>query len=249
MNNSCPNCGAVYNVAAKDIGRRIRCKKCQTPLTVTENGLEVDQPVGSAAMPAAPAAGTFEDMEDDIAAARKPKAGGRRFGAGLDAGDALAKIGGIPTLLFGFGVFLVIFTGFQDAIGRANLERRDAQYNVGKIDHEKEIEAINTRKDLKESDKSDLVKKENDRWTTEEKDLRTRKDTSRYANQQSGYWDKYFLMFGFLFVAFGCVGYLRADSALLLRVVAGVILTAMVLGLLKQATGTAAGVGATLNLG
>src|SRR5688572_25569716 len=45
VNNTCPTCGAVYNVAAKDIGRRIRCKKCATGLTVSDAGLELDEPM------------------------------------------------------------------------------------------------------------------------------------------------------------------------------------------------------------
>jgi predicted Zn finger-like uncharacterized protein len=252
MNNSCPSCGAIYNVAAKDVGRRIRCKKCQTALVVTENGLELDQPGAAAAAAATP----FEDVAadddgDDIVPSKKAKAKdrGRRLGAGIDPGEALAKIGGIPTLLFGFGVFLVVFTGFQEAIGKAKIERRIAQYNEAKADHDKEIEAINNNKDVKESDKSDRIKKENERWEKEEKSLKTDQTASTYANQKSGYVDKYFLMFGFLLIAFGCLGYLRADSALLLRVVAGIILTAMVLGLFKMAVGGGAAIGAGVAVG
>jgi predicted Zn finger-like uncharacterized protein len=40
MNNTCPACGAAYNVSARDIGRRISCKKCGTPLAVTDPILE-----------------------------------------------------------------------------------------------------------------------------------------------------------------------------------------------------------------
>ena len=42
MNNACPECGAVYAVAEKDIGRRIACKKCNTALIVAEDGLNRD---------------------------------------------------------------------------------------------------------------------------------------------------------------------------------------------------------------
>lgn len=253
MNNSCPTCGAVYNVAPKDMGRRIKCKKCQTALVVTENGLETEQPGGAAPpLPSAAPSSAFDDvLVDDGPSPRKSKLRdrGRRFGAGLDTGDLLTKIGGIPTLLFGFGVFLVVFTGFQEAIGRAKIERRVAQYNEGKMEHDKEVEAINNNKDLKEADKADKIKKENERWEKEEKTLKADQAASTYANQKSGYVDKYVLMFGFLLIAFGCLGYLRADTALLLRVVAGIILVAMVLGLFKTAVGVAAGVGAAVNIG
>jgi hypothetical protein len=245
----------VYNVAAKDIGRRIKCKKCQTALMVTENGLEVDQPGAAPAAPPVAAPASFEDIAadegDEVVSTKKGRGRdrGRRLGAGFDTTDMLSKIGGIPTLLFGFGVFMVVFTGFQDAIGRAKLERRDAQYAEAKADHDKEIEAINNNKDIKESDKSDRVKKENERWEKEEKTLRADQQASKFANQKSGYVDKYFLMFGFLLIAFGCMGYLRADSALLLRVVAGIILTAMVLGFFRIALGAGARVGAGVEIG
>jgi hypothetical protein len=45
------------------------------------------------------------------------------------------------------------------------------------------------------------------------------------------------------------MGYLMAEQAMLLRVVAGIILVAMVLGLFKVALGTSAGVGAAVGIG
>ena len=38
MNNACPSCGAVYAVTAKDIGRKIKCKKCSSALRVDDTG-------------------------------------------------------------------------------------------------------------------------------------------------------------------------------------------------------------------
>ena len=74
-------------------------------------------------------------------------------------------------------------------------------------------------------------------------------DVADYSNRKSGYIDKYYLLFGFLFIAFGCLGYLMAEQAMLLRVVAGVILVAMILGLFKIAVGTAAGLDAGVRIG
>jgi predicted Zn finger-like uncharacterized protein len=47
MNNACPECGAVYAVAEKDIGRRIACKKCSTTLVVTADGLQRESEAGA----------------------------------------------------------------------------------------------------------------------------------------------------------------------------------------------------------
>jgi hypothetical protein len=244
MNSACPSCGTLYVLAAKHLGRRKHCKKCQALLLVTENGFKIDRPAPDAGVGDANAA-------DGGLAAKMRKAGerGRQLAAGFDSAGALAKIGGLPSLLFGVGIFLVVFTGFQDAIGRAKIERRVAQYNEAKADHDKEVDAINGNKDLTESARADRAKRESERWEREGKALKADHAASASANQRSGYVDKYVLMFGFLLVAFGCAGHLRADSALPLRVVAGVILTGMVLGLFRVAVGTAAGLDAGVRLG
>ena len=48
MNSACPTCGAVYAVTPKDVGRKLKCKKCKTALAVTDAGLVVDTPSASA---------------------------------------------------------------------------------------------------------------------------------------------------------------------------------------------------------
>lgn len=243
MNNACPSCGAIYNVAAKDVGRRIRCKKCSTGLIVTDAGLEVDDPDAVAA--AADDGGEVEAPRKKI---KKTASGESRMPA-IKPMELLAKVGGIPTVLFGLGIFLVVFTGFQDAIGVANVARQQAKYDEGKADHEKQIQAINDNKDLKESDKTERIEKENKSWTSEEKSLLANRQAAGYSAKKSGYIDKYVLMFGFLLIAFGCMGYLQVGSPLLLRIVAAVILVSMVLALFKAAAGTGAGVGITAGIG
>ena len=53
MNNACPKCGRRYQVEPKDIGRRILCKQCGTPLIVTSAGLSL-QPAMPNPAPQAP---------------------------------------------------------------------------------------------------------------------------------------------------------------------------------------------------
>ena len=237
MNSACPSCGAVYVLAPRHIGRRKTCKKCQAALLVTESGLKLDQPADGA------------KPRDWGGAARRDAAVdlGRRLVAHVDPKGLAARAGGAHALLFGVGLFLVVFTGFQDAIGKAKVERRAAQYGEGKADHEREVEAINANKDLKETDKAERVRKEVERWEKEGRALKAAQAATAFAHQQSGYTDKYALMLGFMLLGFGCVGYLRTESALLLRVVAGVILTGMVLGLFRVAVG--AGIGAGVSIG
>src|SRR5206468_131012 len=142
MNNSCPSCGAIYNVAAKDIGRRIKCKKCQTALIVTENGLEVDQPVVPAAA-AAPAAPLFDDEDDgdEVVSTKKGKDRGRRYAGppGPSLGERLEKVGGIPTLIMGFGAFLVIVFLFLPIIGSAAVSRADGAVKRKEMEQQAKI--------------------------------------------------------------------------------------------------------------
>ena len=52
---------------------------------------------------------------------------------------------------------------------------------------------------------------------------------TKISNRRDVWLETYGLMFGFIFVAFGCLGYLRSDQPLTLRIVAAVILGAMML--------------------
>ena len=41
MNNSCPNCGTVYNITPQLIGRSTTCKKCGAALVIDASGLQL----------------------------------------------------------------------------------------------------------------------------------------------------------------------------------------------------------------
>jgi predicted Zn finger-like uncharacterized protein len=242
MNNACPSCGAVYAVAAKDIGRKIKCKKCGSALMVADSGLVIDAPVP----PPPPAAAVVEDdggdfeTGDEVVTARGKKGKKSRDRdddrRGGGAGDILAKIGGIPTILFGLGVFLVIWFSFMEPIGNAAIDR--ASMSVQKIDNEK---ATKLKKVLPKGKKmSDLTadelkkfeedsKKINEDYEKQAEAAREEAQDARIDNVRSKKFDKYGQMFGFMFLAFGCIGYLRSDQPLVLRIVAGVILAFMMM--------------------
>src|SRR5436853_399181 len=125
MNTACPSCGAIYAVAAKDIGRKIKCKKCGTALKVDDSGLVLDTPTGGAPpIPATPAAATpaddFDTGDDDRGAKKKSKRDrdrdrdDRPRGPGF--GEFIQKVGGWPTVLFGFGVFFTLYFFFQPTL-------------------------------------------------------------------------------------------------------------------------------------
>lgn len=41
MNNSCPNCGTVYNITPQLIGKSTSCKKCGASLIIDASGLQL----------------------------------------------------------------------------------------------------------------------------------------------------------------------------------------------------------------
>lgn len=41
MNNSCPNCGTVYNITPQLIGKSTTCKKCNAALVIDASGLQL----------------------------------------------------------------------------------------------------------------------------------------------------------------------------------------------------------------
>lgn len=252
MNNTCPNasCGAVYTVTAKDVGRKIKCKKCGIALRVDDSGLVEDD------RDEAP------DVDDaDSGAAPRKK---RSFGGGgnplAKLGGFVEKVGGVPTALFGLGIFLTIWfffgaittapNGASDNRAKAlaaqvRLER-DQEYTKAEgeppeqpeLDADaKTIEAYSAAK--KEYDKN-LAKKKKDIDKKFKKPLYEAND--RYAetqisNARGQVFDQNGLMFGFLFLSFGCLAFVRGEGNLILRIVAGSILTLVLLVILMKFSG------------
>lgn len=237
MNNTCPTCGAVYNVAAKDVGRRIRCKKCGTGLLVSEAGLEVDDagveamPTRSAPPSAPRSAPPVEDFED------APPVRGRRGrdeaprparGGGLpfDPLQVFKDFGGVPTLLFGFGSFLVIVFLFQPIIGTAAISRAEGARERLDLDWSAQLRKL--QKDKKSPEDIEAARekffKDNDRDRVEDS-----VSYERVSNKRSRWFEMYGMMFGFLFLMAGCLGYMMPGQTGVRRILGTVVLGAQVL--------------------
>ena len=234
MNNTCPTCGAVYNVAAKDIGRRIRCKKCATGLVVTDAGLEIDDPAvppvpsrGSAPPPPPP---TFQDLDDE-----PPRRGGRdrdrdrparSGGLAMDPLKIFKDFGGVPTLLFGFGAFLVIVFLFMPIIGNAAISRAEGARE--RLDLEWSIQLRKLQKDKKSPEDIEAARekffKDNDRDRVEDG-----VSFERVSNKRARWFEMYGMMFGFLFLMAGSLGYMMPEQTTVRRVLGTVVLGAQVL--------------------
>jgi hypothetical protein len=238
VNNACPTCGAIYNVAAKDVGRKLKCKKCNSALKVTDAGLEMDSGTGSAApvsdpKPAAAAAAAIEDEDEDEPVVKKKKKERYERGPGV---NPLVAIGGLPTVLFGFGVFLVIvFTSFP-IIGNAGSKRAGAYVDKLKMEQAQKIKNLIpkgkkpgdlTSDDLKKIEEDS--KKINEDYEKRISEAAQDAENTKISNIRDEWLEMYGLMFGFLFVAFGCIGYLRTEQPLTLKIVAAVVLAIMML--------------------
>ncbi len=253
MNNACPSCEAVYAVSAKDIGRKIKCKKCGTALRVDEEGLVEDAP-GSGA----------PDGEVEGEGIAPPKSRKPRFSGANSPkiGELIEKLGGIPTALFGFGVFLTIYFFFQQTTSAPNGisdNRAKAAAMRVKLEQDQEIRKVegdapdqpdldadakaleNYSNAKKEYDKS-LAKKRKDIDKKYKKPLNEANDDytlTQISNARGLLWDQYGLMFGFLFLSFGCIAFIRGDGNLVLRIVAGTILTLLFLVVFAKFSGCA----------
>jgi hypothetical protein len=251
VNNTCPPCGAIYNVAQKDVGRKIKCKKCGTPLMVTDAGFVVDAPPATPAMAApVPSAAIADDFAVDdppatpAAARSKPVRAPRAYsgGGGLDG------IGGVPTVLFGLGTFLVIFFAFMPLIGSAAIDRAKVSLEKLTTERDQKIKNLVPKGKRLPDLTSDEQKKVADDTTKIMDDYAKRlteaaedANAVRISNVRAVWLERYGLMFGFLFLSFGCIGYLRSQQPLTLRILAAVVLGAALLLIFASALGGCGG--------
>lgn len=232
----------------KDVGRKIKCKKCSASLRVTEKGLEEDD--GRATDEPKPAAVAEaddrddRDRDEDDRPTKKPKREKGPRGPGLDPMAVLASAGGIPTLVFGFGVFLVIVFTALPIIGVAGSDRAAAYVDKLELERTQKLEALVPKgkkdADLSEGERNKITedtKKINEDYDKRLKEARNDAASTKIGNRRDVWMERYGLMFGFLAVAFGCLGFLRTEQPLTLRIVAAVILGAMMLAMFGMFAG------------
>lgn len=263
MNNACPSCGAVYAVAVKDIGRKIKCKKCNSALIVSDAGLEFDAPPAPPPATAVAVADEEDDVDqvDEIVVTKSKKDKKSKFRessrGSVNFDGALTKMGGLPTVLFGFGVFLVILFTFQSSIGGAavkraamgpkklNLEMKNAQEAKLPKGKKSREELTDDERKIYDGEITKIAQEYAPKLREAEQD----KEETEIDNVRSIRNDRYGVMFGFLFVAFGCIGYLRTEQPLVMRIVAGVILSFMMMVVFVGMSGCGADKGPSIPLG
>lgn len=269
MNNACPECGAVYAVAEKDVGRRIACKKCNTALIVKDEGLVRDE--GAAAPKKEDTADRDRprarddddrprrrdddeddrprrrrDRDDDDGSERPRKPRGPGMGEYIKKLKGMGGMADVSTWLYGIGLFLTVYSYFSPQIDKAKTLGREGAKEVAKREFDAYDRSINKKPDDKvptadEKKTFDERKKEYEKRTEPELD-----DDIAYAraNEKRGHWwTQIFRLIGFFLLAFGSIGYLAPEKSMLQRILGG----GTILLILLQVIG--GGVGLLLNVG
>jgi predicted Zn finger-like uncharacterized protein len=204
MNNTCPECGTVYAVAPKDVGRRIACTKCGAVLAIGEGGFEKEKE-----------ADTSTVVERPLP--RKP-----RFTP--EFRERLRAMLDWPTAVFGLGAFLVLSMMFMPLVGKAKVERRTGLLQEEQFDHEAEIRKLRE----KPGNETKIVEAE-EAWKKRRESLEAEIKHAEFANSRSGYTDRYGLLLGFILMMVGSLRLMRTGEGLVKRIFGAVVLGAQML--------------------
>jgi predicted Zn finger-like uncharacterized protein len=268
MNNACPECGAIYAVAEKDIGRRIACKKCNTALVVAEEGLRRDS---EAAPPKADDADRDRARDDDDRGRRRERDDedrgerrgeddrGRRRGRDDDDGrdrdrerkvrtgpgvgevliSKLKSVGDVATWLYAIGLFFAIYGFFGKKIDDANLDYRKGEMQQAATEDAQDDRITRSKNDNKpsEGDIKDREKRKKDFENTEGPRLKERVDFGEANKLKGSWWNTMFQLIGFFLLAFGSIGFLKAENPPLKRILGGVTIFLILLNVIGGGAG------------
>jgi hypothetical protein len=219
MRNACPKCETVYAVTPKDVGRRIVCKKCGSALVIDDDGFRVDPPAPAEPMP-------VRDERDEPRVRERPRP--PRPPREPLMGPMWERVKPYldpPTVAFAAGVFLVIVALFMPLIGKAKVERRQAAITEERLYTDDLIKQLRAGK----SPNEERIKKVEEDWQKRREALDLDVKYAEVGNQMSVYWDRYWLLFGFLCLGFGAIGFMRDSQPLIRRIVGAVVVTAQML--------------------
>jgi hypothetical protein len=199
MNNACPECGAIYAVAEKDVGRRISCKKCNASLIVTEQGLEHDGPdAASSKKQDAPERDRERSRDrddsnrrrrnrDDDADDRPRKPKGPGFGEIM---KKIKSVADIPTWLYGIGLLVTIYSFHTPLLDSATVYSRIGEAQSAEIDNATDAREVNQRNDGKpsEDDRKNLEKRQKE-YAKEKPRLSEKIGSAQAAADKAQWWN------------------------------------------------------------
>jgi ribosomal protein S27AE len=199
MNNACPDCGSVYAVTPRDVGRRIVCTKCGVVLAIGETGIGKEASASAAATPS-------------VSQPRKPW-------LTPEFRERLRSAVDWPTVLFGTGAVLVLCMAFMPSIGTAKVERRTGVMQEEQFDHELEIKKLREKPGNEER-----IKASEEAWGKRRPYLESEIRYAEFSNARSGYTERYGLVLGFGILTAGSLGLMRSGENLVKRIFGAAVL-------------------------
>jgi predicted Zn finger-like uncharacterized protein len=225
MKNECPECGTVYAVTPKDVGRRIVCKKCGSVLVIDDDGfrLESGEPTPQKKKKDAEPSPVIRESEDqekpEVETEPLPKK------AKTPSMNVAALRGfynrfiDIPTILFGIGAFFVLIHLFMPFVAKAKVERRQGLLQEEQFDHEAALKKLKEKPGNEEK-----IKTAEENWAKRRDDLNADIKYAEFAGMRSGYLDRYGMLFGFVVLMIGSLGMMRSESGLVKRIFGAFVL-------------------------
>ncbi len=233
MNNVCPNCQAVYVVQPKDVGRRIKCKRCNVPLVVDANGLRLDDgsPIGSA--PGAETPMVTASTEPLIEEAMPTVIGSKPLPRQPDNNLLIAlESYGIDasTLIFSLGAFFAIVFLFFPLIDQASAARKRANLTVLDIESKLKDLELEEKGDKATEKEKELRQKEKKEELKEIQRLELDARLAEVEATKNNHMNRYGMLFGYLLLAFGAIGFISNPNPGIKRTVGAIVIcTQMVL--------------------
>lgn len=225
MRNACPTCQTVYAVTPKDVGRRIVCRRCESALVIDDDGFRLETPPAPPPPPE-PMPSREERAREEKPREERPR---RPLPEPREPREPLwSKVRPYldgPTVAFTAGVFLVIVALFMPLIGKAKVERRQAFITEERLNTDDLIKQLRAAKTPNE----ERIKKIEEDWQKRREALELDVKYAELGNQLGTYWDRYWLLGGFLLLGFGAIGFMRDNQPLIRRIVGAVVITAEML--------------------
>ena len=253
MNNACPECGAVYAVAEKDIGRRIACKKCLTALIVADEGLKREDDAGDVPRrrernPDEDDRGSKRSEPDEEEPVGRKSRGNRKARSGPGAGELLNKLkslADVATWLYAFGLLLTIYSFYTPQIDQAKIASREGDLQQAAVEDAQDERDINQRNDGKPSD-GDREARKKRKKEYDDKDhprMSDKKSLAEASSKQASWWNIMYRLIGFAVLAFGSIMYLTGDHDKMRRILGGVTLLLILLKVVGGSMGLAVHMG------
>jgi hypothetical protein len=208
MINLCPQrgCDATYDLDYSDVGRTLRCRKCGSLLEVEERGLRL---VSSGDQP--------EPTREAVPVRPLEEPGRPRMSSPFQRPSLTNAVTIFSTVLFTTGALLVILFLFLPVIDQTAITRQRALIKTGDA---REKERRDERA-LKGGPGGDSTS-----WDKRKASLESDLDEARTAAERSHYGYSIGMMFGFLLLAAGSIGYLAPSQSTPRKVVGAVVITA-----------------------